>query len=170
MPDVIEPPPVKPAETRKNGRLGRRRKRALWSAATLGAISLAAFIFAAGYYRAQRPQAYKPGEDLTDITNTMDRDRTPATGEVHAPASHAASLRDLDRRLPAGAPEPRFTDVTRQAGLSGFRSFAGNRTSQLPEDMGAGVAWGDFDNDGNEDLFVVSAGGSLGTPASQLAP
>jgi enediyne biosynthesis protein E4 len=170
MPDIIEPLSVKPAEARKNGRLGRRHRRALWSAGTLAAVSLAAFIFAAGYYRAQRPQTYKPGEDLADITNNLDRDRAPAAGAAHAPTSHAASLRNLDRRLPAGAPEPRFTDVTRQAGLSGFRSFAGNRTSQLPEDMGSGVAWGDFDNDGNEDLFVVSAGGSLDTPPGQRAP
>ncbi len=170
MPDVIEPPLVKPAEARKNGRLGRRRKRALWSAATLGVILIAAFIAAAIYYRAQQPQAYRPGEDLTDITNTLDRDRPPAPGAVRSPASHAAGLRDIDRPLPPGAPEPRFEDVTRLAGLSGFRSFAANRTSQLPEDMGSGVAWGDFDNDGNEDLFVVSAGGPLGTPASQLAP
>jgi enediyne biosynthesis protein E4 len=32
------------------------------------------------------------------------------------------------------------------------------------------VAWGDFDNDGLDDLFVVSGGGSLDLPASQLAP
>jgi hypothetical protein len=36
--------------------------------------------------------------------------------------------------------------------------------------MGSGVAWGDFDNDGLDDLFVVSGGGSLDLPDSQLAP
>jgi hypothetical protein len=36
--------------------------------------------------------------------------------------------------------------------------------------MGSGVAWGDFDNDGLDDLFVVSGGGSLDLPASQRAP
>ncbi len=36
--------------------------------------------------------------------------------------------------------------------------------------MGSGVAWGDFDNDGLDDLFVVSGGGSLDLPPSQRAP
>jgi tetratricopeptide (TPR) repeat protein len=36
--------------------------------------------------------------------------------------------------------------------------------------MGSGVAWGDFDNDGLDDLFVVSGGGSLGLPEQQRAP
>jgi hypothetical protein len=36
--------------------------------------------------------------------------------------------------------------------------------------MGSGVAWGDFDNDGFDDLFVVSGGGSLDLADSQLAP
>src|SRR5215471_11591980 len=36
--------------------------------------------------------------------------------------------------------------------------------------MGSGLAWGDFDNDGYEDLFVVSGGGGLDLPESQLAP
>ena len=79
-------------------------------------------------------------------------------------------LVDPGRNLPPGAPEPRFTDVTKAAGLASFRQFQGARTSQLPEDMGSGVAWGDFDNDGLDDLFVVSGGGPLGVPASQLAP
>jgi tetratricopeptide (TPR) repeat protein len=79
-------------------------------------------------------------------------------------------LTDPGKKLPAGAPAPLFTDVTKEAGLASFRQFAGARTSQLPEDMSSGVAWGDFDNDGLEDVFVVSGGGPLGVPESQLAP
>src|SRR5678816_889124 len=148
-----------PPETKKNGRLSRRRRRALWSVAGLALAGLLGTAFGVKFYAAHQPQVYNPGEEIADITHTLDR----GAGAVHAPrpTSHSDSLRKIDRALPAGAPEPRFTDVTRQGGLAEFRSFAGNRSSQLPEDMGSGVAWGDFDNDGNDDLFVVSAGGSL---------
>lgn len=76
----------------------------------------------------------------------------------------------LARSLPKDAPQPRFTDVTHAAGLAGFRNFAGERTSELPEDMGPGLAWGDFDNDGDDDLFLVSAGGALNLPANKRHP
>ena len=97
-------------------------------------------------YWKTRPKQYRPDEQEADITSS------------------------LSRSLPKGAPRPRFRDVTRQAGLAAFRTFTGNRTSQLPEDMGSGVAWGDFNNDGCEDVFLVSAGGPLNVPQDKLAP
>ena len=50
----------------------------------------------------------------------------------------------------------RFVDVADDAGLK-FSHFNAVRTSVLPEDMGSGAAWGDFDGDGLLDLFVVNA-------------
>ncbi len=113
----------------------------VWSAAGLAVAGLLGTAFGVKYYAAHLPQVYKSGEESADITRTLDR-------------GAATSNSGNPRALPAGAPEPRFTDVTLQAGLAEFRSFAGNRSSQLPEDLGSGVAWGDFDNDGNVDLFV----------------
>ena len=131
------------------------------------------------FWRIQKdhePEEYIPGEASSDITTTIS-DRaahlsvaSAATPRVEVRSRTIDPLRDLGRTMPKGAPEPLFTDVTKSAGLDGFRQFQGPRSSQLPEDMGSGLAWGDFDNDGFDDLFVVSGGGGLNLPDSQLAP
>ncbi len=126
--------------------LSPRRRRLRW---TIGVLTVAALLGATAgaiIYRHNRPAQYRPDEKESEITSS------------------------LERPLPPEAARPSFTDVTRAAGLSDFRTFLGNRTSQLPEDMGSGVAWGDFDNDGLEDVFLVSAGGPLGAPTEALAP
>ncbi len=67
---------------------------------------------------------------------------------------------DLERPVPEGYPNVQFLDVTDTAGIV-FNHFNGERTSQLPEDMGSGAAWADYDNDGWEDLFVANEIGPL---------
>lgn len=74
----------------------------------------------------------------------------------------------LDRSLPDDYPHVRFVDATREAGIA-FRHFAGTRSSQLPEDMGSGAAWGDYDNDGWLDLFVVNSAGPLTLTPEEMA-
>lgn len=145
-------------ENRRHRRVRPRHRRLFWCAAGLILSGVLGTVFGINFYRSRQPQIYKPGEELADITRNLDRE------------AGKEGLRNVGRPLPRGAPQPRFTDVTREAGLAEFRSFAGDRTSQLPEDMGSGLAWGDFDNDGNEDLFLVSAGGSLSLPVDQRAP
>ena len=54
----------------------------------------------------------------------------------------------------------RFEDVTEKMGIR-FRHFPGVRASLIAEDMGSGVAWGDYDADGFIDLFCVNAVGSV---------
>ncbi len=66
----------------------------------------------------------------------------------------------LARDLPDDPPDVEFTEVTASAGIA-FDHFGGERSSQLPEDMGSGAAWGDYDNDGWPDLFLVNIAAPL---------
>ncbi len=50
---------------------------------------------------------------------------------------------DLDRNLPANYPKTTFVDASTEAGID-FRHFAGQRSTQLPEDMGSGAAPGEI--------------------------
>jgi len=139
------PGSLKPAQP--NGKPSSPRRRRLRNTA-IGVAALVVASAAGGYwvYRQTRPETYRPGEQHEGITG------------------------NLTESLPSQAPQPRFFDATVAAGLGAFRSFAGPRSSQLPEDMGSGAAFGDYDNDGDDDLFLVSAGGTLGQSADRLAP
>src|SRR5690348_6637164 len=99
--------------------LSPRRRRLRLTVRMLTAMTVLGLGLGFLIYWKTRPKQYRPDEQEADITSS------------------------LSRSLPKGAPRPRFRDVTRQAGLAAFRTFTGNRTSQLPEDMGSGVAWGD---------------------------
>ena len=130
----------------RSRRWSRRHRRVLVTAAVLiAAIAVGTVVLVRAYQDRQAAQ-YRPGESNADITRT------------------------LARNLPPDVPSPGFADVTTEAGLAGFNTFEGARSSQLPEDMGPGVAWGDYDNDDDDDVFLVSNGGPVGTPAERLAP
>lgn len=66
----------------------------------------------------------------------------------------------LSRSIPDEAPAIRFVDAADDAGIR-FTHFSGTRSTQLPEDMGSGAAWGDYDGDDDPDLYLVNEAGPL---------
>lgn len=63
---------------------------------------------------------------------------------------------DADLEITAKDVGVRFVDVTKESGLV-FNHSTAVRTSILPEDLGSGLAWGDYDADGFVDLFAVNS-------------
>ena len=112
-----------------------RRKRLLLI--TAGAALLFLIILAFAIWSLSKPEApYRPGEKIEGLTS------------------------DLARSIPPDYPQIKFVDVAKEAGID-FQHFSGKRSTQLPEDMGSGAAWGDYNNDGWLDLFVVNEAGPI---------
>src|SRR6266481_208305 len=54
-------------------------------------------------------------------------------------------------------PVAKFTDVTTEAGIHFVHANGAYGDKLLPETMGGGVAFFDFDNDGNQDLLFINS-------------
>ncbi|MEE8584661.1 MAG: CRTAC1 family protein [Acidobacteriota bacterium] len=123
-------------------RLPRRHRQIIrWSVVSTASLAMVVILVVK-----MRPEArpYKPGERVDGISDS------------------------LGRQLPAGYPRIQFTDVTQQAGLD-FVHFQAARSIQLPEDMGSGAAWGDYDGDGDPDLYLCNIAGPLTASSEEIA-
>ena len=77
------------------------------------------------------------------------------------PASRPAKVTALTapvaaERGSAEVPEARFTDVTAESGITFVHQNGAYGDKLLPETMGGGVAFFDFDGDGDQDLLFVN--------------
>ncbi len=70
----------------------------------------------------------------------------------------------------ADVPAARFTDITRAAGITFVHNNGAAGEKLLPESMGGGVAFFDFDNDGHPDLLFVNGAAWPEQAAAGAAP
>lgn len=72
-----------------------------------------------------------------------------------APATSSAEIHLQQEQRPSGP--VRFTDITRQAGIHFVHNSGAFGKKYLPETMGSGVCFIDYDNDGWQDILFVNS-------------
>ena len=78
-------------------------------------------------------------------------------------------LQTVASPTPNEVPVAKFTDITKEAGVSFVHNNGAYGEKLLPETMGGGVAFFDFDNDGQQDLLFVNSSWWPGhVPAGKL--
>src|SRR2546430_2435782 len=74
-----------------------------------------------------------------------------------APQTQVSELDTPPSRQLPGIPVAKFTDITKEAGINFAHNNGAYGDKLLPETMGGGVAFFDFDNDGDQDLLLINS-------------
>src|SRR5258707_3917476 len=80
-----------------------------------------------------------------------------ATRKTEKPPPVAPAIEPTKSRETKPVPKVRFTDITEKAGIRFKHESGAFGQKLLPETMGSGVAFIDFDNDGHQDILFVNS-------------
>ena len=80
--------------------------------------------------------------------------RKPAPPPVQITQFTAPVLREKPK---VEIPTVKFTDITKEAGITFVQNNGAYGEKLLPETMGGGVAFFDYDNDGSQDLLLINS-------------
>src|SRR5437899_895168 len=84
--------------------------------------------------------------------------------------SSAAIASSQTSQAPKSLPSITFRDITAQAGIQFLHNNAAFGKKYLPETMGPGVAFIDYDNDGWPDIFLINGTNWPGQPSKHSTP